>query len=216
MTVEEGRPLLTGRQLEVVGLVARGHPNKVVAARLGISTRGVEAILTRVYEKLQVDSRGALIALALSEAGFGLAVAQRASPASPVGALGTPRSLDDEATAYEHAPFMAAVTQGPAHRYTFVNRAAAEVAGRPAEHLVGRTVREAYPEIDPQFESALDACYRSGRPWSTGEATNVRWTHEDGSVREGLVNLIFQPIRDAAGEVVGLLHIGAEVDEPTS
>jgi len=216
VTVIDDRPLLTGRQLEVVGLVARGHPNKVVAARLGISTRGVEAILTRVYEKLHVESRGALIALALSEAGFGLAVGQRASPASPVGALGIPRSLEDEARAYEHAPFMAAVTQGPTHRYTFVNRAAAEVAGRPAERLVGRTVREVYPELDAQFEGALDACYRSGRPWSTGQAATVRWTHEDGSTRDGLVNLIFQPVRDATGEVVGLLHIGAELDGPTA
>jgi len=170
------RPL-TDRQLEVVGFVARGHPNKEIAARLGISTRGVEAVLTRVYEKLGVANRSALIAVALSEAGFGLAVAQRPSPPSPVGALGVPQSLEDEARAYEHAPFMVAVTRGLEHRYTFVNRPAAEVAGRPVERLVGRTVREAYPDLDPQFGGALDACYRSGRPWSTGLPAKVRWVH---------------------------------------
>jgi PAS domain S-box-containing protein len=105
---------------------------------------------------------------------------------------------------------MVAVSQGPDHRYTFVNRIAAEVAGRSANSLVGRTVREIYPEMDPNFTAALDLAYREGRPWSSGVATPVRWTHEDGSVRDSRVNLIFQPLRDATGAVVGLLHIGSE------
>ena len=206
---------LTERQLEIVGLVARGLPNKELAARLGVSERAVEATLTRIYEKLDVANRSALIALALAEAGFGLMVARRRSPPSPVGASATPPSLDAEARAYAQAPFMVAVSQGPEHRYTFVNRIAAEVAGRPSADLVGKTVRDLYPDLDPQFGAALDEAYRTGRPWSTGQPTAVRWTHADGSVREGVVNLIFQPVRDATGAVVGLLHIGAEAGPAT-
>jgi PAS domain S-box-containing protein len=206
----DARPQLTERQLEVVQLVARGLANKQIAAALAISERAVEATLTRVYERLDVASRSALIALALSEAGFGLAIVRRTNRPSEVGALGVPRSLEEEARAYEHAPFMVAVSQGPDHRYTFVNRIAAEVAGRSATSLVGRTVREIYPEMDPNFTAALDLAYREGRPWSSGVATPVRWTHEDGSVRDSRVNLIFQPLRDATGAVVGLLHIGSE------
>ena len=206
-------PALTDRQLEVVGLVARGLPNKEVAARLGVSERAVEATLTRIYEKLDVANRSALIALALSETGFGLTVARRNALPSPMGALTRPRSLEEEAVAYASAPFMVAVSQGPEHRYTFVNRVAAEVAGRPAESLVGRTVREIYPELAGEFAAALDDAYRSGRPWSTGVPVAVRWTHADGSVRESRVNLIFQPVRDSTGAVVGLLHIGAEAAE---
>ncbi|MEA2660693.1 MAG: Bacterial regulatory protein luxR family [Chloroflexota bacterium] len=207
---------LTERQLEIVQLVARGLANKQIARALSISDRAVEATLTRVYERLNVASRSALIALALSEAGFGLAIAKRQQPPSALGALGTPPSLDEEARAYQGAPFMVAVSEGPAHRYTFVNRVAAEVAGRPAESLVGRSVREIYPTLDPSFGAALDEAFRTGRPWSTGEPTTVRWTHEDGSIRESRVNLIFQPVRDATGAVVGLLHIGAEAAEPKS
>lgn len=207
---------LTGHQLEIVGLVARGLPNKEVAARLGVSERAIEATLTRIYEKLDVANRSALIALALSEAGFGLLVARRGSPLSPVGASAASASLEAEAKAYAQAPFMVAVSQGPEHRYTFVNRIAAEVAGRSSADLVGKTVHEAYPELPAQFRAALDEAYRTGRPWSTGEPTLVRWTHADGSGREGLVNIIFQPVRDVTGAVVGLLHIGAEAGTPAS
>jgi len=79
---------LTARQLEVIELVVRGLPNKEVAARLGIKRRAVEATLTRIYEKLGVDSRSGLIAFALSERGFGLALAQRPTPPSAIDALG--------------------------------------------------------------------------------------------------------------------------------
>ena len=217
MAGEGAHPGLTGRQLEVVQLVARGLANKQIAAALAISERAVEATLTRVYERLDVASRSALIALALSEAGFGLAIARRTTRPSEVGALGAPRSLEEEARAYESAPFMVAVSQGPDHRYTFVNRIAAEVAGRAADSLVGRTVREIYPDLDAAFGAALDEAYATGRPWSSGVPAPVRWTHADGSVREGRVNLIFQPLRDATGAVVGLLHIGAEEPrEPNS
>ena len=36
------------------------------------------------------------------------------------------------------------------------------------------------------------------------------WVHLDGGSRESKVNLMFQPLWDAEGAVVGLLHIGAE------
>ena len=111
---------------------------------------------------------------------------------------------------------MVAVSQGPEHRYTFVNRIAAEVAGRSPVDLVGRTVREVYPDLDPQFGAALDDAYRTGLPWSTGQPATVRWKHADGSERESRVNLIFQPVRDVTGAVVGLLHIGAEGAGPAS
>ncbi|MDP9245846.1 MAG: PAS domain-containing protein [Chloroflexota bacterium] len=94
-----------------------------------------------------------------------------------------------------------------------MNRVAAEVAGRPAANLVGRTVREIYPAIGPKFTTALDECYRSGFAYAIG-ATPARWTHEDGSFRENLVDLVFQPLRDATGAAVGLLHIGTEIEAP--
>jgi len=48
---------LTSRELEVLRLVARGLTNYQIARELGLSVRTVEAHLTHVYTKLDVNSR---------------------------------------------------------------------------------------------------------------------------------------------------------------
>lgn len=52
---------LTGRELEIVPLVAAGLSNKEVGARLGISHSTVKVHLKSVYRKLGVDGRVALL-----------------------------------------------------------------------------------------------------------------------------------------------------------
>ena len=57
---EGGRPRgpqLSEREQEVLGLVAQGLPNKLIARRLGISERTVKAHLTRIFEQLGVTDR---------------------------------------------------------------------------------------------------------------------------------------------------------------
>ena len=48
---------LTEREVEVLGLVTAGLRNKEIAARLGISTKPVEAHVSAVLRKLQLSSR---------------------------------------------------------------------------------------------------------------------------------------------------------------
>ena len=48
---------LTGREREVLRMVGDGHPNKIIARRLGISERTVKAHLTSVYQRLGVTDR---------------------------------------------------------------------------------------------------------------------------------------------------------------
>jgi len=55
---------LTEREQEVLEAVARGERSKEVAAHLGISERTVKAHLASIYNKLDVDSRAAAIAVA--------------------------------------------------------------------------------------------------------------------------------------------------------
>lgn len=52
-----GGPRLSDREHEVLGLVAAGLPNKLIARRLGISERTVKAHLTRIFEQLGVTDR---------------------------------------------------------------------------------------------------------------------------------------------------------------
>lgn len=180
---------VTTRQAQVIELVRRGLTTKEIAAELGITERAVTAQVSRLMAKFGAANRAGLIAAVLS----------RVDVPFP----------SDRGHVYENAPFMVAVTMGREHVFTFVNRMAAEVSGRSAESLVGKSMRDAYPDLDPLFAEALDAVYRTGVPWSA-ERADVMWTHPDGTARQGRLNLMFQPLRDSAGAVVGLLHIGAE------
>jgi DNA-binding NarL/FixJ family response regulator len=48
---------LTGREEEVLGLLAAGLSNRQIAARLGLRPQTVKNHVSRVYEKLDVHSR---------------------------------------------------------------------------------------------------------------------------------------------------------------
>lgn len=54
---EEGPESLTEREREIMGLIARGHANRVIAAQLFISEKTVKNHIRNIYEKLGVASR---------------------------------------------------------------------------------------------------------------------------------------------------------------
>jgi DNA-binding CsgD family transcriptional regulator len=53
---------LSPREIEIVRLVASGHPNKVIAALLDISAWTVCTHLRRIFAKLNVTTRAAMVA----------------------------------------------------------------------------------------------------------------------------------------------------------
>jgi len=53
---------LSPREREIVRLVAEGHPNKIIAAELDISAWTVGTHLRRIFAKLGVASRAAMVA----------------------------------------------------------------------------------------------------------------------------------------------------------
>ena len=62
----EGDPLnepLTGRELEVLGLISQGLPNKLIARRLGISEHTVKFHVSSIYTKLGAASRTEAVSL---------------------------------------------------------------------------------------------------------------------------------------------------------
>ena len=56
------RPQLSPREHEIVRMVAQGHPNKVIADVLGISSWTVCTHLRRIFAKVGVGSRAAMVA----------------------------------------------------------------------------------------------------------------------------------------------------------
>ena len=57
MPVPRAPSLLTPREAEILGLIAEGMSNKVIARRLGISAHTVKYHLEAVFAKLAVNSR---------------------------------------------------------------------------------------------------------------------------------------------------------------
>jgi DNA-binding NarL/FixJ family response regulator len=61
----QSHPLLTGREVEILGLLAEGLGNKTIAARLGISEHTVKTHVTSVFAKLEVSTRAEAVANAI-------------------------------------------------------------------------------------------------------------------------------------------------------
>jgi DNA-binding NarL/FixJ family response regulator len=59
------RGRLSPREETVIRLVARGHTNREVAARLGVSVKTVETFRARACRKLELNSRAELVRYAL-------------------------------------------------------------------------------------------------------------------------------------------------------
>jgi DNA-binding CsgD family transcriptional regulator len=71
-------PTLSPRELEIARMVARGYANKSIAAVLDISSWTVSSHLRRIFSKLGVSSRAAMVAQLLEDR------SGRESPGSPV------------------------------------------------------------------------------------------------------------------------------------
>jgi len=57
---------LTGREMEVLALAARGFTNKAIAVQMGISDRTVQGHLAHIFNKLQASSRTEAVMRAVS------------------------------------------------------------------------------------------------------------------------------------------------------
>lgn len=76
--IEGVRVQLSPREQEIVRMVAKGHPNKVIADVLNISAWTVCTHMRRIFAKLGVGSRAAMIARLLE-----LGILNRRSPTEP-------------------------------------------------------------------------------------------------------------------------------------
>jgi len=113
-------------------------------------------------------------------------------------------------TLFEQAPGIIAVLRGPQHLFEITNKSYMELIGR--SDLIGKTAREALPEVEGQgFFELLDEVYTSGMPF-VGHALPLDVAREPGAPLERrYLDFVYQPIRDAAGEVSGIFVEGSDV-----
>jgi PAS domain S-box-containing protein len=108
----------------------------------------------------------------------------------------------------EQMPGFVGVLAGKDHVYEYVNDAYVEISGPRA--LIGRSVREAFPELAGQgYYELLDEVYSSGQTVVTrGMELRLR-----GSDEVQFIDFVYTPIRATNGEVTGIFVGGYEVTE---
>jgi DNA-binding NarL/FixJ family response regulator len=65
--VKRTGPLLTDREVEILGLLATGQSNRELAKRLFVSEATIKSHLSHIYTKLGVDTRAAAVARAIEQ-----------------------------------------------------------------------------------------------------------------------------------------------------
>ncbi|MBQ5947497.1 ATP-binding protein [Massilia sp. ST3] len=111
---------------------------------------------------------------------------------------------------FEQAPGIIAVLRGPNHVFELTNHSYLELIGQ--RELVGKPAREALPEVAGQgFFELLDEVYRSGQPF-VGHDLPVRIQREaNAPLEERYIDFVYQPFRDAKGDVEGIFVEGSDV-----
>jgi PAS domain S-box-containing protein len=105
-------------------------------------------------------------------------------------------------------PAAVAYVAGPAMVFEFANEDYCRAVGR--HDLIGRPYREALPEAasQPAFE-VLRQVLRTGEPQRRRE--EQVWVHRPGELEPIYVDSVYQPVRDDAGRVAGVLIFSIDV-----
>jgi PAS domain S-box-containing protein len=115
-------------------------------------------------------------------------------------------------TIFQHAPVAIAILKGPEHIVEFANDSYLEVAGRTA--VVGRTVREIFPEFEGQgIYELLDTVYRSGQPFMADSLRVQMRRRGADALDEVYFKFVYQPMPGPSGEIEGIAVVATDVTD---
>jgi PAS domain S-box-containing protein len=114
--------------------------------------------------------------------------------------------------AFHHAPSFMAVLRGPDHVFELANDKYIDLIG--GRQIIGKTVREALPEIAGQglFE-LLDQVYQTGEPFVGSDMRVMLQTQRNRPPQEVFLEFVYQPLRHLGGAVSGILVQGIDLTE---
>jgi PAS domain S-box-containing protein len=113
---------------------------------------------------------------------------------------------------FERAPGFIAILRGPDHVFEFVNDAYARMTG--GRDYVGRTIRQAFPDLSGQgFFDLLDTVYSSGQRFVAHDRPIRLQNSSDMAPRERFLDFIYEPMIDEDGHVTGIFVEGHDVTE---
>jgi PAS domain S-box-containing protein len=114
---------------------------------------------------------------------------------------------------FEQAPSFMTVLRGPDHVFELYNEPYHRLMGR--RDMLGLPAREAIPEaVEQGFIALLDQVYASGEPY-VGEQVALTLQGDDGDSVDRILDFVYQPLRDADGQVSGIFVVGIDTTERT-
>jgi PAS domain S-box-containing protein len=114
------------------------------------------------------------------------------------------------AAVVEKAPAFIATLKGPEHVFELANEEYYKLAGR--RNIIGKTVREAFPEVIEQgFIGLLDQVFRTGEPFIGKEISLA--LDSAGVTETHFINFVYQATRGPDGEPSGIFVHGVDVTD---
>jgi PAS domain S-box-containing protein len=215
LPIREALPELTGQGIYELldatfasGTPYVAHERSLMIARGPRGDIG-EAIYNWVYEPL-LDERGLVEGIAVVATEVTELV--RARQAAEHAAAERDAERQHLARIFELSPTFLAVLREPNHVFELANPAYHQLIGH--RDVVGKSVREALPEVEGQgFFELLDGVYRNGEPF-VGNELPVQMQRSPGTALETrYVNFVYQPMRGPSGTVNGILASGTDVTD---
>jgi len=113
---------------------------------------------------------------------------------------------------YKHAPGFIAMSKGPQHHIIFANESYRQFVGQ--RQLEGLPVAEAMPEIAAQgFVEILDRVFRTGVAYRGETVAFDLAEPNSGNVTRRYADFVYEPMRDADLNIVGIFCEGYDVTE---
>ena len=113
---------------------------------------------------------------------------------------------------FQNAPGFIAVLGGPEHRFEFANHAYVRTVG--GRELIGRTVRQAFTEVELQGGIALlDDVYASGQRHLAHAMPVELRAQADEPAATRYLDFVYEPIADAHGKVTGIFVEGFDTTD---
>lgn len=113
---------------------------------------------------------------------------------------------------FDNAPGFMAILNGPDHVFDFANKAYF-IAARGRD-LIGRTVRQVFPEFEQQGQIALlDGVYSTGQRYLAKGLALTFQAHADEPEATRVFDFVYEPVINDQGAVTGIFVAGFDTTE---
>lgn len=113
---------------------------------------------------------------------------------------------------FMQAPVAIGIFEGRDHIIELVNPLMGEVMGRNADEVLGKPLFKALPELEGQgYEAVLSEVYTTGKAVEFNESPAT--LQHDVELVKGYYHTVYQPLKNAQGEVIGIINIVIDVSE---